>query len=430
MINATKQQITVSLLALLLGTAILFQPLAVLGMTLAAAISIAMLLAAPYAVAGLHFGGASETLRYLLGESLPHGLAALVIASVFLCILRKGRINRGVSSLLVLSQIGFVILMFASIQWTADPQQWVSKFGGFIANNMLAFIVPVLIVTSTQEAERVMAAFGVGAATLTALLWYVTATGSIAEVQRLQGLNIGSIGSGRIAGLGALVAIYWIWQAGHKHRAARLVLTGVLVFFLYGLIASQTRGAVVAFVIGLLVFVGCNWTYLHRPGMVWVTIGGASVFAIAAFATLPPEFVGRYYDPLSTVARRIVLMTEGWKIFLGTPLIGAGAGATEYLIGIWPHNLFVETAAELGLAGLVLLSILLVGILLAAWRTLNAVRPNYQTSVLMTMLLACFIFAIVEAQVSANIVGNAIIWFFAGMILAVSTVAKQRHREG
>jgi len=378
MINATKQQITVSLLALLLGTAILFQPLAVLGMTLAAAISIVMLLAAPYAVAGLHFGGASETLRYLLGESLPHGLAALVIASVFLCILRKGRINRGMTSLLVLSQVGFVLLMFASIQWAADPQQWGNKFGGFIANNMLAFVVPVLIVTSTQDAERVMAAFGVGAATLTALLWYVTATSSITEVQQLQGLNIDPINSGRIAGLGALVAIYWIWQAGHKNRAARPVFVGVLVFFLYGLVASQTRGAVVAFVFGLLVFAGCNWIYLHRSGMGWVTIGGASVFAVAAFATLPPEFIARYYDPLSTAARRIMLMTEGWKMFLASPLIGVGAGTTEYLLGIWPHNLFVETAAELGLSGLVLLLILLAGTFLAAWRTLKAVRPDYQ----------------------------------------------------
>jgi len=430
MINVTKQQIAASLLALLVGTAILIQPLAVLGITLAVAISIVMLLAAPYAVAGLHFGGASETLRYLLGDSLPHGLAALVTVAVLLCILRKGRINRGVTSLLVLSQVGFVILMFASIQWAADPQQGLSKLGGFIANNMLAFIVPLLIVTSTQEAERVIVAFGVGAATLTASLWYVTATGSIAEVQRLQGLNIGSIGSGRIAGLGALVAIYWIWQAGHKHRAALPVLAGVLLFFLYGLIASQTRGAVVAFVIGLLVFGGCNWIYLHRPGMAWVTIGGASVSAVVAFATLPAEFVGRYYNPLSTAARRIMLLNASWQMFLDAPLIGAGAGATEYLLGIWPHNLSLETGAELGLAGLVLLSILLVGTFLAALRTLKAARPDYQEGILMTTLLACFTFAIVEAQLSANIVGNAVIWFFAGMILAVSTVEKERHREG
>ena len=419
-----------ALVAVLAALTLLIQPWASLGIMLVAATSIVMLLVAPYAVVGLHFGGVSETLRYSLGETLPHGLVALVTASVLLCVARKGRINRGVTSLLVLSQVGFAVLMFASSQWAPDPEQCFSKLQGFIVSNMLALVAPLLMITTMREAGRVMIAFGVGAATLTTLVWHATLTGSLAEVQQLQGLNICPINTGRTAGLGALIAVYWLWQARHRNRRALPILAGVLVFFLYGLVASQTRGAVLAFVISLLVLVGCNWICLRHSGITWVTIGLASVLTIVAFTTLPSEFVGRYSDPLSTAPMRIVLLKASSKIFLDAPLFGAGAGAAEYVLGIWPHNLFLETGAELGLAGLILLSVLLVGTFRAGLRTLMPVRADYEPGVLMATLLACFSFALIEAQVSASIVGNAVIWFFAGIILAVSAIKKKTLKQG
>jgi len=428
--NAGKRQLLAVMLALLSGLAVLAigygpRPLVLL----AAAASVVMLVVAPYAIVGLHFGGASETLRYLMGGALPHGLAALITASVLLCVLRKGRINRATISLTVISQLALVILMFASIQWASDTQEAVGKFQGFIVCNMLALLAPLLILTSQREAVRVMGAFGVGAAMLTALVWSASASGPAGPVKQLTGYNIESIMGGRIAGLGALIAIFWIWQARGKMRWALPALVGILAFFAYSLIAVQTRGAVAAFVVGMMVFATCTWVYLRRPGAAWLTIVAGIAFAIVAYLTLPPWFIARYSDPLSTAARRLMLFKESWEMFLAAPLLGNGIGSTEYLLGIWSHNLFLETAAELGLAGLVLLMFLLATALLVALRTLKRARGDYQLGVLMSALLACFTFSVVEAQVSANIVGNYLIWFFAGMILAVATSSQGDNRS-
>jgi O-antigen ligase len=92
---------------------------------------------------------------------------------------------------------------------------------------------------------------------------------------------------------------------------------------------------------------------------------------------------------------------------------------------MYAHNIFVEIAADMGAAGLVVFGATLVLAGVYAVRVLRA--PEGQEAKPYTLLaLTLLAFDLVEAQVSANLGTNSIIWFDIGMITALHTAVFSR----
>lgn len=160
------------------------------------------------------------------------------------------------------------------------------------------------------------------------------------------------------------------WLQGLAFAAAGVIAAGT--------VATYSRGGAVALgcVVLLALFAG-------RPGR-WRVAAGALAL-VAGVLLLPPDFTRRL-DTLrgflpgrervveldSSVRNRILLMRTAWRMFEDHPVLGVGAGnysaryhehaervgseVNEYE-GIgrphYPHNLYLEVAAESGFAGVV-----------------------------------------------------------------------------
>ena len=114
-----------------------------------------------------------------------------------------------------------------------------------------------------------------------------------------------------------------------------------------------------------------------------------------------------------TLQNRVVLFREAIAKFSANPILGAGAGGME----IYAHNLFLETAAELGIVGLALLAVALAFTLRSLWKffiTMDQGHPNYYI-VLAAFLALTGLF--IQKQFSTSLASHKDIVAFAAIIL-------------
>lgn len=114
-----------------------------------------------------------------------------------------------------------------------------------------------------------------------------------------------------------------------------------------------------------------------------------------------------------TLQNRVVLFREAIVKFRANPILGAGAGGME----IYAHNLFLETAAELGVVGLALLSVALAFTLRSLWKffiTMDQQHPNFYI-VLAAFLALTGLF--IQKQFSTSLASHKDIVAFAAIIL-------------
>jgi len=119
--------------------------------------------------------------------------------------------------------------------------------------------------------------------------------------------------------------------AGKVEKKARWwILTAVL---LAGLIASQSRGAVLSYIAGLLVI-----TFIASRRAGFIVIGSAILATLIAFIVLPPlraraAFTARAItagDWATATSHRNYPFTVAWKMFEERPLTGLGPGTFKY----------------------------------------------------------------------------------------------------
>jgi O-antigen ligase len=119
-------------------------------------------------------------------------------------------------------------------------------------------------------------------------------------------------------------------------------------------------------------------------------------------------------DPVAAFRHddRYGLAQEAIKLIDEHPIRGNGAGAFSTIDPLtkWPHNVFLELWAELGLVAVMTvaaaIAIALVGLFRIAWR-LPEHRPE---QVLAYVLLAVFSFNVLTVQVTGDINQNRTFW--------------------
>lgn len=208
-------------------------------------------------------------------------------------------------------------------------------------------------------------------------------------------------GNGRFSGpigdpnfFGALLAFATplaIFQSYNARGAARLVGWGlVLVLLLFGLAATQSRGGMLALLVGCALLT----LSMSRPQIVVTALMGV-LAVVAVSATLSEAQMDRIRGvaDLAVQGGTIDRATEGrlaswrvaWETFLEHPLLGIGPGnfnlyyqdlALELGLifrgeGRSAHSLYLEQLAEVGVIGL---AVFLLMIFVGALSTIRAVR--------------------------------------------------------
>jgi putative inorganic carbon (hco3(-)) transporter len=155
----------------------------------------------------------------------------------------------------------------------------------------------------------------------------------------------------------------------------RVLWVTVALAMVYALVLSASRSGFLAFVFLCLFAI---WRSKHR--VAWLTLGAmVAVLSVGLMTTLQRD---RYISIFShdapggvTAETRITGVIGDFKISLRRPLFGHGLGTSReananYRGADMPsHNLYTETAEELGYVGLVLVLQLIWSFLAACWRT-------------------------------------------------------------
>ena len=223
---------------------------------------------------------------------------------------------------------------------------------------------------------------------------------------------------------GLMIAIYMILAA--RKASLRLWAVAMVPVLVVSMLAAGSRGPVLAFFFGLIFLIALTAAGGRARRRLLQVAGGMLVAALIVPIVIPGSAAGR---ALSTILGgsqglssngRSHLWSLALTAFSQHPLLGIGTGGFATLsTELYPHNILLEAAAELGLLG----AIVVVGIivsslrrLIEAWRTAPGLEKLDAV-----VLIALFLSALGNALFSGAIQNNQEVWIWAGLGLGMST---------
>ncbi len=184
--------------------------------------------------------------------------------------------------------------------------------------------------------------------------------------QRRAGGGLGQVNEAAASYATAAAFALGLLQAGYRETRKRLLLLGSALALVAGMIIPASRGAYVGFLVGLLLTA-------FRVGIIWVMV---LLVVVGAFFLWAPDYARQRVmsteQAVTDQSSRGDALNEDsggrldfWRASLDViaknPIVGVGYGQLPGEIGkrtgsVRPaHNLFLETAAETGIPGLILL---------------------------------------------------------------------------
>jgi O-antigen ligase len=233
---------------------------------------------------------------------------------------------------------------------------------------------------------------------------------------RLVFLGLNPIGIGRVAGLALVLSLTLVIVRKVTAPVAVLGLLGIAAITAVGVVATGSRGPLVAAGValaGIAVFLVATKQLRPRVAFLILLAGVA-----AAGAVFLSDSAGLSRLSTATDSGRSSLYAESLRLALANPM-GIGWGQLgQYIVdfratdeeSLYAHNVFLEVFVEGGLIALVAFTALVVACIVQAWR---AARSNPQ----FTIVLVVLIYTVCSAQFSSDIVGNRLMWLYMGFSL-------------
>lgn len=275
---------------------------------------------------------------------------------------RLGRVivagHRAVSSL-GLPMLYFVLMYISAL---ANGYTMISREE--LQSMFVTLITLFAMLTFIDNVDRFMAVVGV---MLLAGLYYVRMAvlnpsflrSSISGVEytRLNFRNLTNFGNPNYLALFVCLLLFLAFGAltsGYK-KLLTLPLMGAAAGFVYVFLKCQSRGAVVAFALGMIVF----WVTHPRKNISLIACG--LVVGVGLIFMAPATFferlttIGNYQEDNSSIGR-LQLWGIAYTVIVSHPVLGIGPNNFEGTYGFnSEHNTYVQAAAELGIPGLMVL---------------------------------------------------------------------------
>lgn len=203
--------------------------------------------------------------------------------------------------------------------------------------------------------------------------------------ERLTGISEPYFGDPNDLALSLVMVLPLAWWLSLvvSSRWIRLALYGCMLTMIAGIVASQSRGGLLALIAAMAVLIICQGRQMMMTLI--LTLGAAAAFAMLV---LPADVFERYrtiteYQKDESAMTRLAVWKAGATMFVDHPFTGVGAGAFESAYGryyidrkgagiVWraAHSSYVEVAAELGIVGFTVF----LAILASAWMSLTHSR--------------------------------------------------------
>jgi O-antigen ligase len=325
--------------------------------------------------------------------------------------------------------IAIVSLSLAvSLLWTSARGYGTEKVTTYLTVTMLAIGAPFFVLERWEDLQR----FFMWTVVIAVPVAILGITNPSQDTGRLAGDN--TIGTSRLLCVAALILL--LGALGRSSR--RLPAVALAASFIAIAAAVGSRGPIVSFGLALAVTLTA-WLLRDARKAAPVLAIAAACVAVVPFVSLPASSSERISeaarDPVAAFRQddRSFLVKQAFSLIDRDPVRGGGVGAfsTVNPSAKWPHNMFLELWAELGLAALVVVAVAsgaaLVGLFRLAWLApQHAIRPD-----LVYILLAVFTFNLMAVQVSGNINDNRDFWgILAIASLVVAGGLDARGRSG
>ena len=236
--------------------------------------------------------------------------------------------------------------------------------------------------------------------------------------------------SGRNAALGIVLAMFLLLVP--VSAAVRLYASVSLPLVAVALLAAGSRGPILSLVIGLGVLAILLPRGADRRKRLTLLFGSGliSIYLVSRF--VPAEAIQRSFSFfLGTGSgrssnQRTELWREAWQLFTEHPFLGSGVGgfALRDPIYVYPHNILLESLAELGIVGFALVGSFLalaVSCAISVWRSSAGVDREDAA-----LVLALFTLAFVNAMLSDPIEAMATVWLTVGLVYGLRARARAR----
>lgn len=326
-------------------------------------------------------------------------------------------------------------LMLARLGSSPDSGYGASKLELYFAENVALLVAGIAIARRRDDFDLLVVLTLVITALAGVVLAFALAGGTAQTgVGGRYGLSPeeNPIQLGRDAALGVVTAAYLLLSS--RLARNRLLALAALPVTAIALTASGSRGPVLGLFLGLLVLVAM--VARDRSSRRRLVLLGVGIFVagVAVVQLVPSQNVGRALVFLQgggsglSSNGRVQLWSHAWDAAVAHPFFGLGTGgfASLNLGELFPHNLLLEVAAELGVAGLLLVAGLLfvsIGGLVRTWRA--AVGPD---RLRVSFAGALFALALTNALVSGDIDTNSTLWLAIGLIAGLAGRAEERER--
>ena len=381
--------------------------------------------------------------------AFPLGISALALSAgiVYLCtlyLLARSDSRRAIAAIespYVLLVIGVGLLLLAYLPLgggTAYGRSKTALFALVVVMPMLAFATLAPLKPSDI---RIMSRALVMGSLLTAL--FVIAHGGLDPVVN-SSLELRELGSpitlSRVIGLGVVALLIPAMGEGPWRLSPfqRIVSFGLGLGLLAVIPLLGNRGAFFACISSLLLTLALMTLHRHGRGgpRLVLTIGAVSLFLLGILKMPTDSFaVGRVDYFLEKTAAsydsgRLSRFDSAIQMFLDTKGLGVGTGgfATRYATTQgsrvelqleggrdYPHNVILEVGSELGALGLIVLGVWLS----LCVKGLKRLAQSGSTST--GLLVAFWIYAILNAMVSGDVASNSAIWLFGAIPWFVGT---------
>ena len=337
----------------------------------------------------------------------------------------------------------FGLLLGISYMYTASPDYGFRKILRFNTFAVTMFITPLLIIKSPADSKQLLSYFYFLLVIIIGIMLlqfvYFLKWGDFAIVlaywNRISIPGANPIQVSRYLAIGAAMMIALLIR---NRPSQSLHYFAILFVILLSIILSGSRGPLVSIIIGSIVY-AILYERKHSS-----RIFGYGILAIGTIITLllvlPESLTQRFFDisqgsvimtqqgvrRISTIATRYEFWSmsiEAWFSSITSFFIGLGAGGFSSLF-IWrdwhwyPHNLFFEIIAELGLIGLV------IGVLfiIKSYQIINKGIQRGSFTDHSALWVAGTVVMFIAAQFSGDINDNRILWMFIGISIASTHV--------
>ena len=337
----------------------------------------------------------------------------------------------------------FGLLLGISYLYTVSPDYGFRKILRFNTFAVTMFISPLLIIKSPADSKRLLSYFYFLLVIIIGIMLfqfiYFLKWGDFAIVlaywNRISIPGANPIQVSRYLAIGAAMMIALLIR---NKPSQSLHYFAILFVILLSIILSGSRGPLVSIIIGSIVY-AILYERKHSS-----RIFGYGILAVGTIITLllflPESLTQRFFDisqgsvimtqqgvrRISTIATRFEfwsMSVQAWFSSITSFFLGLGAGGFSSLF-IWrdwrwyPHNLFFEIIAELGLIGLI------IGILfiIKSYQIINKGIQRGSFTDHSSLWVAGTVVMFIAAQFSGDINDNRILWMFIGISIASTHV--------